>query len=220
MWLKWKDILLQTINRAVRKPQFPNSFPEKKRESAAMCGKFSGTWERTARFLNKSDKKAIYNFIWGASGRIGLSAPSPQPAVRRTCGISAAIQAAWAGNNFVCPGKRTWKRVHDNKTLRTRGWSQPSGLLPAPASWALETPGVYTGQWPSKIARVAAATADVRCAHIRGHYPLRRLPPLRLQPPVSPQARKGLVIILLCKIIARPCNLDCSGNPASPPQAG
>jgi hypothetical protein len=33
------------------------------------------------------------------------------------------------------------------------------------------------------------------------------------QPRVSPWAREGLVIILLCKIIARPCILDCSGKP-------
>jgi hypothetical protein len=31
--------------------------------------------------------------------------------------------------------------------------------------------------------------------------------------PVSPWARKGLVTILRSKIVARPCNLDCSGNP-------
>jgi hypothetical protein len=29
----------------------------------------------------------------------------------------------------------------------------------------------------------------------------------------NPWARKGLVAILLRKIAARPCNLDCSGNP-------
>ncbi|MDR2181338.1 MAG: hypothetical protein LBN92_01510, partial [Treponema sp.] len=57
------------------------------------------------------------------------------------------------------PGKRTRERVHDNKTLRARGWSQPSGLLPAPASWALEPPGVYTGQWPGKIMTSQAAWA-------------------------------------------------------------
>jgi hypothetical protein len=42
--------------RVVQKPQFLNNFPEKNREFAAICGKFSGTWERTARFLNKSIK--------------------------------------------------------------------------------------------------------------------------------------------------------------------
>jgi hypothetical protein len=31
----------------------------------------------------------------------------------------------------------------------------------------------------------------------------------------SPRARKGLVTILLCKIAARPCSLDCSENPAA-----
>jgi hypothetical protein len=29
----------------------------------------------------------------------------------------------------------------------------------------------------------------------------------------KPVGRKGLVEILLCKISARPCILDCSGNP-------
>jgi hypothetical protein len=43
---------------------------------------------------------------------------------------------------------------------------------------------------------------------------------VRLQPDSGgPLAREGLVIILLCKIIARPCSLDCSGNPFCPPQA-
>jgi hypothetical protein len=40
--------------RVVQKPQFLNNFPGKKREFAALYGKFSGTWERTAKFLNKS----------------------------------------------------------------------------------------------------------------------------------------------------------------------
>jgi hypothetical protein len=42
-------------NRVVQKPRFLNNCPGKNREFAAMRGKFSGTWERTARFLNKSD---------------------------------------------------------------------------------------------------------------------------------------------------------------------
>jgi hypothetical protein len=45
---------LKKFIRVVQKPQFLNNFPEKNREFAAICGKFSGTWERTARFLNKS----------------------------------------------------------------------------------------------------------------------------------------------------------------------
>jgi hypothetical protein len=42
-------------NRVVQKPQFLNNFPEKNRGFAAICGKSSRTWERTARFLNKSN---------------------------------------------------------------------------------------------------------------------------------------------------------------------
>jgi hypothetical protein len=45
-------------NRVVQKPQLPNNFPGKKREFAAIYGKFSGTWERTDRFLNKSNEKS------------------------------------------------------------------------------------------------------------------------------------------------------------------
>jgi hypothetical protein len=34
--------------------RFRTTSPENIEEFAAMCGEFSGTWERTARFLNKS----------------------------------------------------------------------------------------------------------------------------------------------------------------------
>jgi hypothetical protein len=52
-------------NRVVQQPLFLNNFPEKNREFAAICGKFSGTWERTARFLNKSNiVYRLYNLTY------------------------------------------------------------------------------------------------------------------------------------------------------------
>jgi hypothetical protein len=62
------------FTRVVQKSRFPNNFPEKNREFAAMSGKFSGTWERTARFLNTPNNSPAYP----AENSTAFSGPAPQ----------------------------------------------------------------------------------------------------------------------------------------------
>jgi hypothetical protein len=90
---------MKLYNRVVRKPQFPNNFPEKNREFAVMRGKFSGTWERTARFLHKFHLLkiiavgAVIGFTLAGCETMDYSSP----ACPRSSGCNAIIYCGEAG---------------------------------------------------------------------------------------------------------------------------